>query len=102
MSDPITNTDVDGLAAKLESLSGSLTEGEQILLAGVIAGAYRDAAANADVQGFFTLIETPGLLTVNNLRPALNTISGNLPAVQRAVTDGPTEMPGRLGFQAGG
>ena len=97
MSDSIPSADVDGLAAKLESFSGSLTDGEQQLLAGVIAGAFRDAAEHADVQGFFTLIETPGLLTINSLRPALSTISVNLPAVQRGASTGPAQNPAREG-----
>jgi hypothetical protein len=101
MSDPISTTDVEGLATKLEALSGSLTEGEKALLAGVVAGAFRDATENADVQGFFTLIETPGLLTINSLRPALSTISGNLPAVQSGMADG-SVRPIQGGFQTGG
>jgi hypothetical protein len=78
MTDQIADADITSTAEKLAQFAQTLSEGEQAVLARVIALAAQAGRAGTEVQGYFTLIETPAaLFTPNVLQATLRGTMGD-------------------------
>lgn len=79
----VTEADVRSVAEKLGQLGMSMSEGEQVVLSRLIVQAEKSSISEGEVQGYFTLIETPNFFQMGDgsVRPAGST----LPAVQTGL-----------------
>jgi hypothetical protein len=65
----VTEADIASTAEKLAQFGQALPEAEQAVLRQLIVRAAQGGQAGDEVQGYFTLIETPGLLQAQSLLP---------------------------------